>query len=60
MAVVYLAADLKHHRWVALKGLKPELAYALGSERFLREIAIAARLAHPHVLPLHDLRSDPR
>src|SRR5260370_14650925 len=54
MAVVYLARDLKHHRSVAVKVLRPELAAALGPERFLREIAIAARLTHPHVLPLYD------
>jgi eukaryotic-like serine/threonine-protein kinase len=54
MAIVYLALDLKHHRRVALKVLLPELAYALGPERFLREIAIAAQLTHPHILPLHD------
>ncbi|MDH3497204.1 MAG: protein kinase [Gemmatimonadota bacterium] len=54
MATVYLAEDLKHHRPVALKVLKPELAAALGLERFLREIEIAAQLQHPHILPLHD------
>jgi len=54
MATVYLAQDLKHHRRVAVKVLKPELASALGSERFLREIEIAARLTHPHILSLHD------
>ena len=54
MAVVYLAQDLKHHRRVAIKVLRPELAYAIGPERFLREIEIAARLTHPHILPLHD------
>ena len=54
MATVYLAQDLKHHRRVAIKVLKPELAAALGPERFLREIRIAARLTHPHILPLHD------
>jgi serine/threonine-protein kinase len=54
MAVVYLAQDLKHRRPVAIKVLRPELAYAIGPERFLREIEIAARLAHPHILPLHD------
>ena len=54
MATVYLAEDLKLHRRVALKVLDPELAAALGSERFLREIEIAARLSHPHILPLHD------
>ena len=54
MATVYLAEDLKHVRQVAVKVLKPELAVSLGSERFLREIQIAAALAHPHILPLHD------
>ncbi len=54
MAVVYLAEDLKHRRQVALKILRPELAAALGPERFLREIEIAAGLHHPHILPLYD------
>jgi serine/threonine-protein kinase len=54
MAIVYLAEDLKHHRRVAIKILKPELSQSLGTERFLREIEIAARLTHPHILPLHD------
>ena len=54
MATVYLARDLKHDRLVAVKVLHPELAAYLGAERFLREIRIAARLTHPHILPLHD------
>jgi serine/threonine-protein kinase len=54
MATVYLAEDLKHHRHVALKVLRPELAAALGPERFLREIEIAAGLTHPHILTLID------
>jgi non-specific serine/threonine protein kinase len=54
MAVVYLAEDLKHHRRVAIKVLKPELAATIGADRFLREIEIAARLNHPHILPLFD------
>lgn len=54
MATVYLAEDLRHDRRVAVKVLRPDLAAALGSERFLREIHIAAVLAHPHILPLHD------
>jgi serine/threonine-protein kinase len=54
MAVVYLARDLKHDRLVALKVLLPELADTLGAERFLREIRLAARLRHPHILPLYD------
>ncbi len=54
MATVYLARDLRHQRSVALKVLRPEVSGALGSERFAREIAIAARLSHPHILPIHD------
>ncbi len=54
MATVYQAHDLRHDRAVALKVLKSELAAALGAERFLREIALVARLDHPHVLPLLD------
>ena len=54
MATVFLADDLKHHRPVALKVLHAELAAALGAERFLREIEIAAGLQHPHILPLYD------
>ena len=54
MAVVFLAEDLKHHRRVAVKVLKPELSAVLGGDRFLREIEIAAALQHPHVLPLYD------
>jgi eukaryotic-like serine/threonine-protein kinase len=54
MAVVYLAEDLKHARRVAIKVLDPELARALGAERFLREIEIAARLSHPRIVPLLD------
>jgi serine/threonine protein kinase/tetratricopeptide (TPR) repeat protein len=54
MAVVFLALDLKHHRRVAIKLLKPELSAVLGSERFVREIEIAATLQHPHILPLYD------
>ncbi len=54
MATVYLAEDLKHRRKVAVKVLRPELAAALGPERFLREIEIADQLQHPHILPLHD------
>ncbi len=54
MATVYLARDLKHDRLVALKVLRPELAAALGGDRFPREIAIIAQLSHPHILPLHD------
>ena len=54
MAKVYLAADLKHERKVALKVLKPELAAVVGAERFLAEIKVTANLQHPHILPLHD------
>ena len=54
MAHVVLAEDRKHHRRVAIKVMRPEVAETLGTERFLREIEIAARLTHPHILPLHD------
>ena len=54
MAVVYLADDPRHGRQVAVKVMRPELAAALGPERFLREIRIAARLRHPHIVPLYD------
>jgi serine/threonine-protein kinase len=53
-ATVYLAEDLKHGRKVAVKVLRPELAAALGHERFLREITTTANLRHPHILPLFD------
>jgi serine/threonine-protein kinase len=54
MATVFTAEDLKHHRQVAIKVLTPELAAAVGTERFTREIEIAARLDHPHILPVYD------
>ena len=54
MATVYLAHDHRHDRDVALKVLRPDLAESLGRERFLREIQLAARLNHPHILPLYD------
>ena len=54
MATVWLAHDLKHDRQVAIKVIRPELAAALGGERFLREIGIAAHLQHPHILTLID------
>jgi len=54
MAVVFLAEDVKHRRRVAIKLLRPELSAALGADRFLREIEIAAALQHPHILPLFD------
>jgi len=58
MATVYLAEDTKHHRQVAVKVLRPELAANLGAERFLREIEIAAGLHHPHILALYDSGGD--
>ncbi|MEJ2240306.1 MAG: serine/threonine-protein kinase, partial [Gemmatimonadales bacterium] len=54
MATVYLAEDVKHHRQVAVKVLRPELTASIAVDRFLREVEIAAKLAHPHVLPLYD------
>ena len=54
MATVYLAQDLKHHRQVAIKVLRPELAAVIGAERFLAEIRTTANLQHPHILPLLD------
>jgi eukaryotic-like serine/threonine-protein kinase len=54
MATVYLAQDLKHGRRVALKVLRPEVSHAFGTDRFHREIGIAGRLQHPHILSLHD------
>ena len=63
MATVYLAHDLTHDRQVAIKVLRPELGAALGPERFLQEIRLAARLQHPHIVGLPDsgiLRTDPR
>ncbi len=54
MATVFLAQDLKHDRPVALKVLHPELAASMGPERFQREIRLAARLQHPHVLSVYD------
>src|SRR6266581_3316761 len=54
MATVYLARDLKHDRPVALKVLHPELGQVLGAERFKREIRLAARLQHPHILTVLD------
>ena len=53
-AIVYLAHDSRHDRLVAIKVLRFEVAHALGPDRFLREIRIAANLNHPHILPLHD------
>ena len=54
MAHVLLAHDLKHRRKVALKVLRPDLGSAVGADRFLREIEIAAQLSHPHIVPLYD------
>ncbi len=54
MATVFLAEDLKHRRQVAIKVLNQELSVQIGPERFAREIEIAARLQHPHILPLYD------
>ncbi len=54
MASVYLADDLKHGRRVAIKVMNSDIGANIGTQRFLREIEIAARLTHPHILPLHD------
>jgi serine/threonine-protein kinase len=54
MATVFLASDLRHDRPVAIKVLHPELVSSVGAQRFLREIRIADRLLHPHILPLLD------
>ena len=54
MAVVYLAEDRRHERTVALKVLQPRFSEVLGADRFLREIKVAARMHHPHLLPLYD------
>ena len=55
MAQVYLAEDLKHDRPVAIKVLRPEISAALGTDRFLREIDLAAKLNHPNILDVHDI-----
>jgi len=54
MAIVFLARDLKHDREVAVKVLLPELAASIGGDRFEREIRLAAKLSHPHILALYD------
>ncbi len=54
MAVVFMARDVKLDRRVALKVLRPDISAAVGPDRFLREITIAAGLQHPHIVPVHD------
>lgn len=54
MATVYKAEDLRYERTVAIKLLSPDLSATIGAERFLREIRIATRLTHPHILPVYD------
>src|SRR5215212_10622205 len=54
MATVYSARDLRHNRRVAVKVMKPEIAESMGTARFLSEIATAAGLSHPNIVPLHD------
>ena len=54
MATVFLAEDLRYDRPVAIKVIRPEIAFTVGVERFLREIGFAARLTHPHILPVYD------
>ncbi len=54
MASVFLATDLRHGRQVAIKVIRPEIALSVGAGRFLREIGIAARLSHPHIVPVYD------
>src|SRR5437773_244493 len=54
MGIVYLAQDLRHRRRVAIKVMNPEIAATIGERRFLQEIELAARLAHPNVVPVHD------
>jgi len=54
MATVYKAEDIKHKRTVAIKVLSPDLSYTMGADRFQREIHVAARLQHPHILPVFD------
>ena len=54
MAVVHLAEERKHQRKVAIKILREDIGVSVGAERFLREIGIAARLSHPHIVPLID------
>ena len=54
MAVVYRARDHRHDRVVALKVFEPKVSETLGTDRFLEEIRVSARLQHPHLLPLYD------
>ncbi|HJQ11599.1 MAG TPA: protein kinase [Gemmatimonadaceae bacterium] len=54
MATVYLARDLKHDRDVAVKVLRDDVGFALGHERFRREIELVTHLSHPHILPIYD------
>ena len=54
MSLVYLARDVRHERFVALKTLRPEIVMSIGRDRFLREIKLAARLQHPNILPVYD------
>jgi serine/threonine protein kinase len=54
MAIVHLAEERKHQRKVAIKVLREDVGVSVGAERFLREIGIAARLSHPHIVPLID------
>lgn len=58
MAIVFLAWELKHDRRVVIKALKPAIAYLYGADRFEREVQLAARLAHPHILGLIDSGSE--
>jgi serine/threonine-protein kinase len=54
MTTVYLAEDVRHHRQVAVKVLRPKLAAVLGAARFVQEIEVTASLQHPHILPFFD------
>ena len=54
MATVFLARDIKHDRKVAVKVLHPDLSASIGGERFEREIRVAGRLQHPHILGMYD------